>query len=91
MKLKVEEIKHMILRSQDLVQIIDEKLEYSGPAFLIPWKYMERTAKSFRAEVETRRKDWRKAGTWAPMNPEAAAHMEFKDVVQRLYYVITLE
>ena len=91
MKLKVEEIKHMILRSQDLVQIIDEKLEYSGPAFMIPWKFMGRTAKSFRAEVETRRKDWRKAGTCAPMNPEAAVHLELKDVVQRLYYVITLE
>ena len=91
MKVKDEQIKHMILRSQDLVQIIDEKLEYSGPAFMIPWKFMGRTAKSFRAEVETRRKDWRKAGTWAPMNPEAAVHLELKDVVQRLYYVITLE
>lgn len=90
--LTVSELKHLYLRKEDLVKIVvGGKLAYSGWSFLIPWKFMECTVKSFRSENEIRRKDWREAGLWPPMNPEAVAHVRLADADIRQYYVLTLE
>ena len=92
MKLKVEEIKHMYLMPSDLVKIVYAgKLAYAGASFLIPWQFMDKPVKFFRSENEIRRKDWKEAGLWPPMNPEAAAHVRLADVEIRQYYVLTLE
>ena len=91
-KMTMEALRYAYIRPNDLVKVFEGmKLIYFGPAFVLPKGCNDLMVEDLRPEIETRRRDWQTAGTWAPLAPETLPLLEFKDMEQRLYWRITLE
>lgn len=79
-----------LIDRHNLVKIERGSMIFAGYVSGIPEPLLDKDVKAIGFEPELRRKDWEKAGTWEPLQPETLPQYQFGDLDMRIYMRIKI-